>query len=82
VRPSGTGKAEKQAEIDRLEKELRKARAESESQAGSGTGEKRKLEGQQTDHAGSQESKNESVASSAIGANVLNLPAGYRAIRS
>ncbi len=74
--------AEKQAEIDRLEKELRKARAESESQAGSGKGEKRKLEGQQRDRAGSQESRNESVASSAIGANVLNLPAGYRAIRS
>jgi hypothetical protein len=74
--------AEKQAQIDRLERELRKAREESDPQTGSGKGEKRKMDGQQREQAGSQESRNDSIASSAIGANILNLPAGYRAIRS
>jgi hypothetical protein len=73
--------AEKQAEIDRLEKELRKARAESDPQAGSGKGEKRKMEEQLRERAGSQESRNESIASSAIGANILNLPAGQTGFR-
>jgi hypothetical protein len=74
--------AEKQIQIEKLERELRLARKESEGPSGSGKGEKRKLEGQQRERTNSQESRNESIASSAVGANILNLPAGYRAIRS
>jgi hypothetical protein len=40
------------------------------------------MDGQQRERAGSQESRNDSISSSAIGANILNLPADYRAIRS
>ncbi len=74
--------AEKQAQIEKLEKELRKAREECGAPGRSGKGEKRKMETQQRERSASQESRHASIASSAIGANILNPPAGYRAIRS
>jgi hypothetical protein len=57
-------------------------RQSAETQSGSGKGEKMKMAGQQRERAASQESRNDSIASSAINTNILNLPAGYRAIRS
>ncbi len=40
------------------------------------------MENQQRERAGSQDSRHESTATSAFGANLLNLPAGYPAVRS
>ncbi len=40
------------------------------------------MDGQQWERANSQESRNDSIASSAIGANILSLTVGYRTIRS
>jgi hypothetical protein len=47
-----------------------------------GSGVKRKMDSQQRERAGSQDSRQESTAKSAFGANLLNLPAGYQAVRS
>jgi flagellar biosynthesis GTPase FlhF len=72
--------AEAQAKIEKLESELKKAQEVSDS--GDGSGVKRKMENQQRERMGSQDSRHESTATSAFGANLLNLPAGYRAVRS
>jgi hypothetical protein len=72
--------AEAQARIEKLENELRKAREVSDNVDGSGV--KRKMDNQQRERAESQDSRHESTATSAFVANLLNLPAGYRAFRS
>jgi hypothetical protein len=69
--------AETRAQMERarmLEEELRKARGEA--------GNSRDKPGEKRGRSESVESKQESVASTAMGANMLNLPAGYRAVRS
>jgi hypothetical protein len=69
------------ARIEKLEEELRKARetaeyGETKSQGGE-TGKQQKR-----GRSMSQGSKQESTVSGTMGANLLNLPAGYRAVRS
>ncbi len=69
-------------QIERLHAELLEARSmaeqmESTEQDGSGTRSDLKR-----GRAGSQDSRHESTASTAIGANLLNLPTSYRAVRS
>ncbi len=70
--------AETRAQMERvrkLEAELKKARGESGSSREDKSGGKR-------GRSESVESKQESVVSNTMGANMLNLPAGYRAVRS
>jgi len=69
-------------QIERLHAELLEARSMAEQmdptdQDGSGTGSNLKR-----GRAGSQDSRHESTASTAMGANLLNLPTSYRAVRS
>jgi hypothetical protein len=73
--------AETRAQMERarkLEAELKKARGES----GSSSNDREDRSGEKRGRSESVESKQESVVSSAMGANMLNLPAGYRAVCS
>jgi hypothetical protein len=67
------------AQIQRLEEELRKAKENADY------GEEEEHGGEHSQKRGrslSQDSRQESTVSGTLGANLLNLPAGYRAVRS
>jgi hypothetical protein len=80
--------AEKEAhrqQIERLEEQLRQARSGSsrnEGEEGEDEMDDERPVYQKRDRSGSDDSRHESVASSSMGANRFNLPAGYRAVRS
>jgi hypothetical protein len=76
-----------QAQIRRLEEELRRAKESvghgDEEEHGDEEGDEHGGEhSQKRGRSHSQDSKNESSVSGTLGANLLNLPAGYRAVRS
>jgi hypothetical protein len=65
-------------QIEKLEAELRQAREAAEKQDDAGEG----CSNQKRGRSGSEDSRHESTATSFFGTSMLNLPAGYRAVRS
>jgi hypothetical protein len=82
-------KAAHRRQIERLEEQLRLARSGSGQKDEDGDGEDGEDEMDddrpvypKRDRSGSDDSRHESTASSTLGANCFNLPAGYKAVRS
>jgi hypothetical protein len=82
-------KAAHRRQIEKLEEQLRLARSGSGQKGEGGDGEDGEDEMdddrpnyQKRDRSGSEDSRHESTASSTLGANCFNLPAGYKAVRS
>ncbi len=73
-----TEKMAHRKQIEKLETELRQAREAAEKQDYVGEG----CSYQKRGRSGSEDSRHESTATSFFGTNMLNLPAGYRAVRS
>jgi len=65
-------------QIEKLEAELKQAREAAEKREDTGEG----CSYQKRGRTGSEDSRHESTATSFFGTNMLNLPAGYRAVRS
>jgi hypothetical protein len=82
-------KAAHRRQIEKLEEQLRLARSGSGQKEEGGEGEDGEDEMDddrpvypKRDRSGSDDSRHESTASSTLGANCFNLPAGYKAVRS
>jgi hypothetical protein len=85
----GEAEAEKAAhrrQIEKLEEQLRQARSSSGRNDEGEDGEDEMYDNRpvypKRDRSGSDDSRHESTASSSLGANRFNLPAGYKAVRS
>ncbi len=76
-------KAAHRRQIEKLEEQLRRARSGSEQKGDRAEEmEEDRQSYQKRDRSGSEDSWHESTASSTLGANMFNLPAGYRAVKS